>query len=70
LSKRVTRLDSTRPTTEVDHTTVKMGRLARPNPPRVSHLVAQPNPTHLLTSQKNSNPVRPTTVGGLNELAH
>jgi len=46
---------------------VKMG-----NPPRVDHLVSQPNPTHLLASQKNSNPTRPgpLQVGRLNRVAH
>ena len=29
--------------------------------PRVDHLVSQLNPTHLLASQKNSNPTRLTT---------
>jgi len=35
--------------------------VTRLDPPRVDHLVSQPNPTHLLASQKKSNPTRPTT---------
>jgi len=37
-----------------------MDNLTRLNPPRVDDLVSQPNPPHLLVSQKNSNPTRPT----------
>jgi len=39
----------------------KMGHPAQPSPPRVGHLVNQPNPTHLLTSQKHMNLTWPTT---------
>jgi len=35
-------------------------RVTQPGPPWVGHLVSQPNPTHLLVSQNNSNPARPT----------
>jgi len=36
-------------------------RVTRLDPSRVNDLVSQPNSTHFLASQKNSNPARPTT---------
>jgi len=40
---------------------VKTGNPARPDSPRVDDLVSQPNPAHVLASQKNLNLTRPTT---------
>jgi len=39
---------------------VKTGNPTRLDPPRVSHLVSQPNPAPLLASQKNMNSAWPT----------